>query len=260
MNTLLVKLKITVLAILIPAILSLGGCLRSDEAIDLVKSKEMSSELHKGQAIGTYYPSLHSKEDKHEWKSKKITENIHVVSYTNLSGSGWFWEANFETRSVVFINDNVILGEKYGISDMKYDNQFTLESVVSEEVNVDEPGYYEPGIRYTIIAKIKNNSGHRITSAEVSAEFAVAYSEKKYVLLRAKGEDLGISTINPWKKDEIRKVKLQMPAYESALRNYDPTKAIVILSMYASDPVGYEYRGAFLKRDILPLFSKIKEN
>jgi len=249
------------------------SCSRGNEALELVKKSAL--ELVKKSP---YQPGSENTQTVAEWAQAQAAEGTnknveykwvveykqkyqtYVVSYVDIDERGWFWEADLKKNTVRSITDSWLMKRKYEVSPMRHDGKFLLENVSHERVDLKDNSH-PPGIAYALQAEIKNNSDHRITSARVSAKLVVIYGESK--VIDQNGDDAllsgRISTENPWKPGESRKISIETIPYDKVYRDYAPEDAFCYVFVIVSDPIGFEYSGAIAQRNVKDMLIHLKE-
>ena len=164
-------------------IITLAGCDRTKEAIELVKKAKLSgSEQTIEEQVQKYIDEGAQKNIQYKWVAEEKAElKTWLVSFVDtVDERGYFWEADLNSKIVKSISDNWLLKKKYGITPRRWDGSFAVENVKDETVKISR-GYLNQGIVYSISGEIKNNTDKTITTANAFPYVIVIYSEQKVI-------------------------------------------------------------------------------
>jgi len=200
----------------------------------------------------------------YKWNVEEKPEfGTYMVSLVDvIEGRGYFWEVNLSTNIVRYISDNWLLKIQYGLTPLRRDNKFSIVEIKEEEIILFQNNNYntnsDNGIVYKITAIIRNNTGKNITSCNFGANLIVAYSEQKIIEEPANRISFSrLSVSEPWLPNRTKEVTIYTKPYDSIYKNYNPIIAFCYITVRAEDPLGYNYSGAFVERDIIRLFDKL---
>jgi hypothetical protein len=241
----------------------LMGCDYSKKAIELVQNnKDAGQSSTNSEIVQNYIEEGAKKNIQYKWVAAKNEQyNTWIVSFVDtIYERGYFWEADLQSNMVKSISNNWLLKKKYGITPLRDDQKFTLENIESEEVVIVKKTYLNDGIAYKIKGKIRNNTDKTITQSSVGAILVVIYTEQKIFEL---GQNYNSSfsspsTKDPWKPNETRDFDIITNTIDEIYKDYTPEDAFCFLYISAEDPLGYEYSGAFIERNLKKYFSELK--
>jgi hypothetical protein len=200
----------------------------------------------------------------YKWNVEEKPEfDTYLVSLVDvIEERGYFWEVNLSTNIVRYISDNWLLKIQYGLTSLRHDNKFYIIEIKDEEIILSQNNNYntnsDNGIVYKITAIIRNNSGKNITSCNFGANLIVAYSEQKIIEESANRISFSRPSVSePWLPNRTKEVTIYTKPYDSIYKNYNPIVAFCYITVRAEDPLGYNYSGAFVERDITRLFDEL---
>jgi hypothetical protein len=186
--------------------------------------------------------------------------NTYVVSYVGKGdGRGYFWEVDKNIQNVSSISSDWLLKKKYSITPLNNTREFVIDEVKSEEIFTLHRRYGQEGLSYKFVGSIKNNSGKNITSCSADVTLVVIYSDKKVIEQRKDLTEFKFqspSTRDPWKAGESRNITVVTEPYDLIYLDYEPIEAFCFIYLTAEDPLGYNYDGAFVERNLKELYSK----
>ncbi|MDR2922417.1 MAG: hypothetical protein LBU85_03620 [Treponema sp.] len=215
--------------------------------------EEAQSDIAKGAKKNINY----------KWVAKKDEQfGTYLVSFVDsIEERGKFWDVNFSTDIVRSVSDNWQLSTLYGLTSLRNDKSFTIVEIISEEVTATQNRYNfndESGIVYKIVATVRNNTNKDITSCSFGANLVVIYNDQKIIERNANRVFFSRASVSdPWRSNRSKEITIYTKSYDYFYKNYNPSKAVCYISIYAEDPLGYEYNGAFAERNIKKLFEKL---
>ena len=244
------------------SIITLLGCNRSKDAIELVKNAKMSgTEKTNTEWVQNDIDEGAKKNIQYKWMvEEKPEQKTFLVSFVDtVTERGYFWEADMSNKIVKFVSNNWQLKKKYGITPLRRDGNFSVENVTVEKVTIIN-NYLGDGIIYKVVGEIKNNTEKTITNSTLGANLIAIYSEQKIIEKSANvyGSEFSSASIkNPWKPGESRKFTVVTDPIDSIYKEYKPTDAFCFIILSAEDPLGFEYAGAIDERSLTEQFSSL---
>jgi len=242
--------------------ITLINCDNSKKAIELVQnSKDYGQNLTNLEKMQKEIEEGAKKNIQYIWEAKLDEKNnTWIVSFVDtIQKSGFFWEADLKNNIVKLINSNWLLKKKYNLTPLRGDRLFTLQDIEIEEV-IFQNTRSNNGIVYRIKGKIKNNTEKIITNCQISANLIVIYSEQKIFDQYEHSDSKFIQPTNkdPWKPGETKDFYIITTAIDEIYKDYTPEDAFCFIYIYAEDPLGFEYKNAFVERQLKKHFSELK--
>lgn len=239
------------------------GCSRDKEAINLVRSSKMLSNVFAQKTVEDFTKEIAEDEARKgitcEWKAQERDKKVYLVAFVKTNTDwGHYWEADLSNKIVRYANNNKLLSEKYGLSRLRDDGSFTIE-----EIRIDTLGFkYEKhwysgksenkGIIYRLEALVRNNTDKTITEAKLKGNLFVIFNVDKILESSTYGPGFTdkVTTSNPWPPKTVRLFHIETEPIDKIYADYKPSSVFCEIDFKASDPIGYEFDGCIKKIDL----------
>lgn len=233
---------------------------QNNEAINLVKQSKISSEVgalgffigdFKEMTVNEWCNSIAQKNpnNRYSWQAESTKEQgILLVSFEDEEGYGYRWEANLNSKIVIYVNSNEYLSRKYGLTRLDDQGNFSLSNIDLDTLRV-----FKNEIDYKLKCNIVNKTDKIITSAEVSGTLKIIFKDKTIEgkATYYSGFSSPISKNVPWNPNTEREVSIVTKSLEKMYLNYTPEYVLFELGLDASDPIGFSYDRIILEKDLL---------
>lgn len=240
--------------------------------IELVRRSEMYSGITV-ESVTTERAGTGARRGiQYKWTAE-LTENedgFAIVSFVDKNSfRGWHWEVDIKNKIVRFINDNILLNMKYGFTRIDRTKRFVVNEVKQDTLKhieywadrkatwadqiYDTRRIIKNKIVYYYDGSIINNSNKVITDAKISCKLYLIFNVDKILELeqhRGSGFVSAVSTSSPWRPKEVRSFKIEMEPLDDIYKEYKPSKVLFQFDLTATDPVGFEFDGTIVQKEL----------
>jgi len=235
-----------------------GRAMLKDQTVEEWTNELSQSENYKNRAL--------------KWEAKKAGKGIYLVAFgTKDVGEvkgiwGFYWEANLETKTVRYVNDDKGLSLKYGMDNLRKDAPFVTAPFREAKISIARhrnkftKAWEEDGIVCSIDLDLLNDTSKSLNKAYVNMSFYLVFPGDKTVEVKEKGPlHRVVSSSHPWRPGEALRIHGESKPIDLVYRDYMPNLAIVDVIVTASDPLDFSFEGAVDRHQMEWPFGKAKD-
>jgi len=206
----------------------------------------------------------HSPNSVFKWKGTKTKENnLYIVSFVDTTNWGFRWEVDINQKIVKSINQNEYLARKYGLSRFNGNNEFEIVKIEQKGLEFDyKYSNSKPEIIYIFKATVLNKTDKIISKADIGGSLRLIFKEKTIAAEEhyVSGFSSPISETNPWSPKTNKEFYIKTKGIDNIYFSYEPDYIFFVVSLIASDPVGYNFNKDIADIDLKAEWKSFKEN